>query len=146
MSHKHTLTLEEVPSPDDIQIIRDGLTAYNLQFASDAQYKPLHLFLRAADGRVTGGLIGNTSWGWLYVYLFWVDEGVRRSGYGGEMLTMAEQEALRRGCHHAHLDTLDFQAPLFYEKHGYNLWGVLDDHPPGHKRYFYQKELIPLHE
>jgi len=145
MSEKQTLAYEESPSPDDIQIIRDGLTTYNLQYASDAQYKSLNIFLRAANGTVTGGLIGNTSWGWLYVYLFWVDENVRRNGYGGEMLAMAEQEALCRGCHHAHLDTLDFQSPLFYEKQGYTLWGVLDDHPSGHKRYFYQKELVPLH-
>ena len=145
MSDKQTLTYEEFPSLDDIQIIRDGLTSYNLKFASDAQYKSLNIFLRAADGTVTGGLIGNTSWGWLYVSLFWVNETVTRSGYGGEMLEMAEQEALRRGCHHVHLDTLDFQSPLFYEKQGYTLWGELDDHPSGHKRSFYQKELILLH-
>ena len=61
------------------------------------------------------------------------------------MLAMAEQEALRRGCHHAHLDTLDFQAPAFYEKLGYTLWGTLEDLPLGHQRYFYQKELSADH-
>ncbi len=145
MDREFTLTFEESPIADDLQIIRDGLTAYNLQFVPDAQYQPLNIFLRAADGRVLGGLIGNTYWGWLYVSLFWLDENLRGGGNGAEMLAMAEQEALRRGCRQAHLDTLDFQAPVFYEKQGYNLWGTLDDLPSGHKRLFYQKELIAQH-
>ena len=116
MSDKYTLTYSESPDPDDVQIIRDGLTTYNLQFASDGQYKSLSIFLRDSNGRLFSGLVSKTSWGWLYVYLFWVDDGIRRSGYGGEMLAMTEQEALPRGCHHTHLDTLDFQSPSFYKK------------------------------
>jgi GNAT superfamily N-acetyltransferase len=141
MTEKYTFSFEESPDPNDLQIIRDGLTAYNLQFVPDAQYKPLNIFLRAADGRVLGGLVGNTYWDWLYISLFWLDESVRRGGYGREMLARAEKEALRRGCHHAHLDTLDFQAPAFYEKQGYSLWGTLNDLPVGHKRIFFWKEL-----
>ena len=146
MDTKFTLTFEESPTSDDLQIIRDGLTAYNLQFVPDAQYQPLNILLRAADGRVLGGLIGNTYWGWLYVSLFWLDESLRGDGNGAEILAMAEQEALRRGCRHAHLDTLDFQAPAFYEKQGYTQWGVLVDLPSGHKRYFYKKELSELYD
>ena len=146
MPEKYLLTYEEVLNPDDAQIIRDGLTDYNLQFAPDAQYKSLNIFLRATDGHVVGGLIGNTAWGWLYISLFWIDERVRRSGYGGKMLTMAEQEALQRGCHHSHLDSLNFQITSFYEKQGYALWGELDDFPSGHKRYFYQKKLLSIYD
>lgn len=141
MNQKYAITIEDDSDPDDIQAVRDGLTTYNLQFLPDAQYKPLQIFVRTTVGNVVGGLIGTTSWGWLYVYLFWVDESLRRSGYGSEMLAMAEQEALRRGCHHSHLDTLDFQAPDFYENQGYTLWGELEDFPTGHKHYFYKKEL-----
>ena len=51
------------------------------------------------------------------------------------------QEPLRRGCRHAHLDTFTFQALGFYEKHGYSVWGALDDLPPGFTRYFLRKDL-----
>lgn len=138
--------VEESPNPDDLQVIRDGLTAYNLQFATDAQYRSLNIFLRTVDGRVTGGLVGKTSWGWLYVSLLWVDEALRGTGYGSQMLEMAEEEALQRGCHHVYLDTHDFQAPGFYENQGYSLWGTLDNLPIGHKRYFYQKELASFRD
>jgi hypothetical protein len=53
----------------------------------------------------------------------------------------AETEALRRGCDHAMVDTFDFQAPGFYEKLGYVVWGVLDDYAGGHQRIYYRKDL-----
>lgn len=141
MADNYTFTFEESPVSDDVQAICDGLTAYNLQFVPDANYQPLNIFLRGSDGHVFGGVIGNTYWGWLHVSLFWLDESVRGNGNGRKMLRLAEQEALRRGCQHVHLDTLDFQAPAFYEKQGYKLWGTLDNLPLGHQRLFYQKEL-----
>jgi hypothetical protein len=58
------------------------------------------------------------------------------------MMAQAEAEAIRRGCRHAHVDTIDFQAPDFYLKLGYTVWGVLDDIPPGHRRIFLKKDLF----
>ena len=49
--------------------------------------------------------------------------------------------AATRGCRHAYLDTFDFQARPFYEKQGYAAFGVQDDYPPGHRRYFVEKGL-----
>jgi hypothetical protein len=45
------------------------------------------------------------------------------------------------GCTMSHLDTFDFQARDFYERNGYELFGALDDCPPGHKRYYLKKAL-----
>jgi len=42
---------------------------------------------------------------------------------------------------HAHLDTFSFQAPDFYQQRGYQVFGQLDDFPPGHRRYYLTKEL-----
>jgi hypothetical protein len=54
---------------------------------------------------------------------------------------MAEAEARQRGAQHAYLDTFSFQAPGFYKKHGYQVFGELQDFPPGHQRYFLTKQL-----
>ncbi len=58
------------------------------------------------------------------------------------MLRAAEQEAVKRSCLHAHLDTFDFQALPFYQKQGYEIFGQLEDYPVGHKRYFLQKRNL----
>jgi len=54
---------------------------------------------------------------------------------------MAEVEARKRGARYAYLDTFDFQAPEFYKKYGYEVFGVLEDFPSGHTRYFMKKQL-----
>lgn len=91
--------------------------------------------------RSKGGLLGHTHWNWLFVSHLWVADPLRGRGYGRALMVQAEEEALRRGCDHAHLDTFDFQARAFYERLGYTVFGQLADYPSGHTRYFLQKEL-----
>ena len=64
-----------------------------------------------------------------------------RRGYGYRLLTLAEDEARKRGAKSAYLDTFSFQAPDFYRQHGYQVFGELEDFPPGHQRYFFSKQL-----
>jgi GNAT superfamily N-acetyltransferase len=87
------------------------------------------------------GLVGHTYHGWLHVSCLWTSEAYRNRGIGTELMDRAEAEAHQRGCHHAHLTTLEFQARTFYERRGYSVFGVLDDYPRPYKRYFMQKEL-----
>jgi GNAT superfamily N-acetyltransferase len=91
--------------------------------------------------RIVGGLTGATVWGWLEVKLLWVSEHHRGRGYGTRLLRTAEDEARRRGCHHAVLDTVDFQARGFYEALGYRTFASLADFPRGHSRIFFEKTL-----
>jgi len=93
------------------------------------------------DGEIVGGVSGATYWGWLYVNLMWLKEDLRGQGYGKELLTLAEDEARQRGAKQSYLDTFSFQAPGFYQKQGYEVFGQLDDFPPGHQRYFLCKVL-----
>jgi GNAT superfamily N-acetyltransferase len=135
------LALEEAPRPEDIGYLEAGLNAYNRLHAPADGHRFLNLFVRAADETLVGGLLGDTYWGWLYIRILWLDESVRRRGLGEQLLRAAEQEAMRRGCHHAHLDTMSFQALPFYEKQGYTVFGVLEDLPAGHRRIFLKKRL-----
>ncbi len=139
----YVITLEPDADPSDRGFVEQGLSAYNRQFTEDDSYTRLHVFLRDRDGQIVGGLLGGTYWGWLYVAILWLDESVRRGGWGTRLMAAAEAEALRRGCHHVHLDTMDFQALPFYRKLGFTLFGALKDMPLGHERYFLEKPLLP---
>ena len=92
-------------------------------------------------GLIVAGLTGSTYWGYLYVGRLWTEQRFRNKGLGSRLLADAEQEALRRGCHSAHLMTGDFNALPFYQKRGYTLFGELPDMPPGHTQYFLHKKL-----
>jgi GNAT superfamily N-acetyltransferase len=142
MSQIYTVVIEENPTIEDAQFIEQGLYAYNRQFAGADDYQRLTLFLRTADNKLVGGLLGATYWRWLYISILWLDEEARGKGYGTQLLLAAEQEAIRRGCRRVHLDTLEFQALPFYERYGYSVFGVLNDHPAGYNRYFLTKNLL----
>jgi GNAT superfamily N-acetyltransferase len=135
------LTLENDPAPADIQAVRDGLDAFNQKHVGPDLYQPLNLFVRDGDGAVQGGLLGETFWDWLHISILWIDAGQRRKGLGARLLQQAEVEAVERGCKAVFVDTLSFQAPAFYLKYGYAVWGQLEGLPPGHRRIFYQKRL-----
>jgi GNAT superfamily N-acetyltransferase len=76
----------------------------------------------------------------LFIRYLWVSDSLRGRGIGRELMAGAEAHALERGCHSAWLDTFSFQAPGFYPRLGYTVFGELD-YPPGHKRIFLQKRL-----
>jgi ribosomal protein S18 acetylase RimI-like enzyme len=123
------------------KIIGGGLTDYNHQQAGDSGEKNLCFVLQGPEEEVVGGIIGATHWDWLYISLMWLKEEFRGRGYGHRLLTMAEEEARKRGAKHAYLDTFSFQAPDFYQQHGYEVFGELKDFPTGHQRYYLRKQL-----
>lgn len=136
-----TITYEPMPQPDDIATVRAGLSAYNRYHAPDDTFDPLTLFVRDAHGTIVGGLLGGTIWSWLYVDILWLSDELRGQGYGSRLLAEAEQMSVERGCIAAQLDTMSWQALAFYERHGYIVFGVLENFPPGHRKYFLQKPL-----
>ena len=139
----YTLSLNDQlneSDPDAVFIVAQ-LAAYNRQYAPADQHRLFNILLRDEQGQLAGGLLAETYWGWLGIKILWLSEDARRQGWGSRMMRAAEAEGLRRGCHHAQVDTMSFQAPEFYLKLGYEVWGVLDDLPTGHSRIFYKKKL-----
>ena len=143
MTTSYSITLTDQPDSVDTRYIEEGLATYNLQYAPQYNTQRLVVLLRAPDGRLVGGVLGLTWWGWLRIDIIWLDEAVRGQDWGTRLMEAAEAEAVRRGCHHAFLDTMSFQALPFYLKLGYTVFGQLDDLPQGHSMYFLQKRLSP---
>jgi ribosomal protein S18 acetylase RimI-like enzyme len=77
----------------------------------------------------------------LFIESLWDAEPLRRRGHGKQLVLTAEREAVQRGCRFAHLDTFSFQAPDFYRRLGYEVFGVLTGYAGGHSRYFMKKPL-----
>ncbi|MFN6569119.1 GNAT family N-acetyltransferase [Dendronalium sp. ChiSLP03b] len=136
------IAVEDNPDPKDIHAVISNLLDYNnnSQKLEDVAY-PLSVLIRDAEGEIVGGLVGETHWKWLFVSHLWVAEALRGQGYGRKLMLQAEQTAKERGCDRAYLDTFSFQALGFYERLGYQIFGVLEDFPPGHQRYFLQKKI-----
>lgn len=138
-----TITFEDDPQSSDLQVIEEGLVSHAVAAHIEPRnYRHVVIFLRNEEQKVVGGLIGATVWGWLHVKELWLSAELRGMGYGRKLLQAAEHEAARRGCHHAYLDTFDFQTLDFYVHLGYQVFGSLADFPSGHVRYFVMKALV----
>ena len=77
----------------------------------------------------------------LAINVLFVDENHWHKGLGSLLLNKVETEATALGARLIHLDTFDFQAKDFYLKYGYEVFGVLEDCPPGYNRYYMRKYL-----
>jgi GNAT superfamily N-acetyltransferase len=75
------------------------------------------------------------------VDVFYLPPALRGSGVGSEILRQPEDEGRRRGCRAGVLYTISFQAPGFYARHGWRVFGEIPCDPPGTSRVFMTKDL-----
>lgn len=126
----------------DVLVILEGLGRNILKHLDNVELgKSIRVFLRDKEGRVLGGATANVFGGWVYLSLLWVEESLRNLGYGAELMNRLEREAMGLGCRYAHGDTYSFEARPFYERLGYEVFGMLEDYPEGHCKYFLKKRL-----
>ncbi len=114
---------------------------FNRQQAGPLKAKRTVLSARDDRRRLLGGLILLLYWRETYIEVFWLAARARRAGLGSRLIQEAERRARRRGSRLIHVNTYSFQAPRFYEKHGYRRFGTISGSPRGASRHFYVKRL-----
>jgi len=123
-------------------VIGDGLNAYNDEITKYSDRKPLAVVIKdLKTGKVIGGMLGRSSLGLLFIELVYLPMALRNNGVGSALLEIFENEGRARGCMSAVLYTISFQAPEFYEKHGWSRFGEVPCNPPGTSRIFLSKPL-----
>jgi len=136
-----TITIDRVidPADEDRDAILQPILAYNLSKAGEENYKKLALFLRDEHGTVQGGLWAKRYYDWVFVDLLFVPEDLRGQDMGTDLLGQTENWARSEGCVGVWLDTFAFQAPGFYLKRGYTVFGELPNYPKPFSRFFFSK-------
>lgn len=134
-----------LPSDDHHAIdkmITESLKVHNDDFITAPYVEDKFSFVaRDKDGNVCGGLTGYIVWEWMSVNLLATDKDYRGNGVGSALMAKAEELARSKNCIGMKLVTLDFQAPEFYKKLGFEVLSVMPDYPRGHKRYAMMKRL-----
>ena len=135
------LSSEAAPGADTIRTIAEGLGAYNSLFAPETDWSPRWIVGRDPSGAVQAGMRFILEYDWVFVHWLWVAEPWRRRGVGSDLIGRAEDFARENACRGVYLDTFTFQAPKFYEKHGFREFGRIDDFPRGHARIWLAKRF-----
>ena len=123
------------------QEIGDLIRSYNRSKREAAESEPLNLYVEDDSGELMAGLVAETFGNWLEIEYLFVKEDLRGQGIGSQLLQRAESEAKMRNCRFAFVNTYQFQAPAFYQKHDYQEVFTLKDYPCTGQRHYYQKDL-----
>jgi GNAT superfamily N-acetyltransferase len=101
------------------QRLSDELGEFNAKAMPGPAAVELTVHTRDEEGELLGGISG---WTWQQaagIGLTWVRADQRGTGVGSRLLTQFEQSAAERGARRVFVTSFTFQAPAFYERHGY---------------------------
>ncbi|MET3195573.1 GNAT family N-acetyltransferase [Bacillus sp. OAE603] len=129
---------------EDCDYIRNKVIEYNLAMLPDEVKQAsfnVSCILKNDTGEIVGGITGTIVWYHLHIDYLWVDNALRGKGYGEKLLQHIEKTAIENNCRLILLDTFSFQAPDFYQKLGFKVVGIVEDHPKGFKQYYLEKKL-----
>ncbi|WP_446899632.1 GNAT family N-acetyltransferase [Clostridium sp. LBM24168] len=135
----------ERATEQDLDLIESGLVKYNLSKVPLIQkepFIPINRVIKDSSEYIIAGINSRLyCWNCCYIDILWVRENYRNQGYGSILLKEVERFAKQNNGYIMHLDTFDFQAKDFYIKHGYKIFGALENVPKGHTRYYMSKDL-----
>ncbi len=136
----YKIVVDHNPSQSDNEVVKEGLIrSYEAQFGE--RDKEFSIFLKSDSGKVVGGIQAMFDSEAIYIEALWIEENLRKQGYGKKLLATAEREAIENGCRFSLVDTWDFQAEKFYLKNGYEKIGELANYWHGHSKLFLRKKL-----
>ncbi|CAM5280977.1 Acetyltransferase [Streptomyces avidinii] len=126
-----SLTVSEHDTELNDRLIKE-LIAFNSAATGAPDRGTFSIKVTDEAGRLVGGLTARTWGGLCDVDLLWVREDSRKDGWGSRILLAAESEAQQRGCDRVSVSSFTFQAPDFYQRHGYVETGRTPGIPGGH--------------
>ncbi|ARD44067.1 GNAT family N-acetyltransferase [Colwellia sp. PAMC 21821] len=131
----------ENPELELIAFLDAKIAEFNWAHWEVSERKAIAVKLNDENGDVIAGAAGRTFGDWLMINTLWVSDTLRGQQVGSKILHKMEQAAKARGCNKALLDTLNFQAMPFYEKHGYQVQWTQQGYPKTGCRYYMMKQL-----
>lgn len=137
----YTIEYKETASPEELQILRDGIMLEAFQARGMSGILPFAFFVKDSEGRIRAGIQGSTYYGCLYTNLLWVDREMRQQGLGTKLLKEAETLGRERKCTFATLTTMDWEALSFYQKLDYHIDHIREGFEKNSKMYFLRKSL-----
>ena len=129
---------------ENIDYIEEMLLEHNkkcLPSCQDEDYKQI-AFIVENNQEIVGGIVAySVIWKILYIDTLWVKNTYRRQGIATALLNNVLESAKNYGCSIVHLSTFDFQGLDFYLSQGFEVFGILNYSPDGHKEYFLSKRI-----
>ncbi len=142
MSDLRFIPVQGEPNPADMKVLIAGMLDYHASKGHPRKVDHFSILIKRKDDTLMGCVMANFLWNGMEIISLWVDESKRGEGLGQKLMEMVEAEGKKRGCAFAYTNTFSWQAPDFYEKLGYMLYGKLENFPEGNTLSYYRKDLV----
>jgi ribosomal protein S18 acetylase RimI-like enzyme len=127
--------------PKDKAVVKNGLLSHHLKSGRQRKTETFNIILKNKSDDLVGAIVVTLLWNGMEINSLWVEESLRGKGWGRKLHKAAENEGLKRGATISYTNTFPWQAPKFYEKLGYKLYGKLEGFPEGSFLSYYSKNL-----
>ena len=136
-----TYDLATSPRSEDDKIVIAGLQASNAQLTGHTT-QHYSVFARNESGKIIGGSLVYVGRDSAFIDVIWVDPSYRLQGIGQSLLKEAEKQAQKHDCIWIKLDTYEFQAPEFYLKCGFEIYGEVKNYTREQSKIFLRKKVM----
>lgn len=137
------MKIEVIENPEQalVDFLSQQISDFNWARWEVSERLPFAMQVKNDVGDVIAGAAGRTFGDWLLLDTLWVSDVLRGQNVGSKILKQVEVLGKQRGCKRCLLDTLNFQAKPFYEKHGYQVEWTQQGYPKTGCKYFMTKVL-----
>lgn len=134
------------PTDEEVRSGALGLQLRQFNYTHIGEYPQQHnIRFNAKDEQAAEPLVGGIRafvfMGWLDVEVLWVAQPARGAGLGSRLLKQTENRAQTLGASNARLTTFDWQAEVFYARHGYTVFARMDNYFRGRDLLMMKKAL-----
>lgn len=140
-------TVQIIPRDDlsavDIDRLEEQLYEHNRRATGQNDGRKLAFVALDPQGAQIGAIAGYSWANMAEIKQLWVDKSHRGRGHGRALLEAVITEATVRGCEIIWVMSYDFQAPVLYEKCGFERAAELAGWPPGHTHVVLCRRLQP---
>ena len=131
----------ENPKQELIDYLDKKIDDFNWANWEVSERTSLAVQIKNDHGDVIAGAAARSFGDWLLLDTLWVSDELRGQNIGSKILKEIETSGKKRGCIKCLLDTLNFQAMPFYEKHGYKTEWIQHNYPKTGCKYYMVKKL-----
>jgi ribosomal protein S18 acetylase RimI-like enzyme len=136
------LEIQENPNEEDTLVLFAGINMEaKIKRHVEKPVKTFGIFIKDLDKQVIGGVTGATFYGCLHIDMLFVNKKKRHQGLGKKLMIEAENLGILRKCTFVTVNTMDFEALIFYQKLGFEIEYVREGFEEKSKMYLLKKNL-----
>ncbi|MHA1933967.1 MAG: GNAT family N-acetyltransferase [Candidatus Thorarchaeota archaeon] len=138
-------TVSEGTTEESIKILHAGLGKFVAEHVGELRKNnpeiEIKLVIKNHGGDVIGGIRAGTTLKTMYIENLWIDEKYRGRGYGKELMMESERRAKENGCISGQTWVMSFHSPEFFQKLGYDAFGVSNGYPESIMEFYFIKRF-----